>query len=118
MSYIQSINIPTSSNTKFITEYSFSTTTSKVVINERFSTILYIADLDTNDIIYNPLKKGSGGSVEGDTVSLDYPMTGLSDSDKLLIVVEGIAEATISNDIETIKKEIKYLNKQISKIRK
>ena len=118
MSYIQSITIPTSSNTKFITEYSFNTTDSKVVINERFNTILYIADLETNEIIYNPLKKGSGGTVDGNTIFLNHSMTGLSDVDNLLIVAEGIVEDTISNDIEAIKKEIKYLNKQISKIRK
>lgn len=117
MSYIQSITIPASNNTKFITEYSFDTSASCVKIDERFDTILYIANLTTDDVIYNPLHKGRGGSVENDTIFLDYPMTGLSDSDKLLIAVQAVDDSTIESDTEAIKKEIKYLNKQISKIR-
>lgn len=118
MAYIQNIDIPTSSSIKFITEYSFDTTTSEVVINERFNTILYIADLDTNDIIYNPLKKGSGGTLSGNSVTLDFPMDGLSNDDKLLIAVDDIIITSTDSELELIKKELKYLNKQISKIRK
>lgn len=117
MSYIQNIALPTSNNTKFITGYSFNTSTASVRIDERFDTILYIANLTTDDVIYNPLHKGRGGSVEGNIIFLDYPMTGLNDSDKLLIAVQGLEVSTLESDTEAIKKEMKYLNKQISKIR-
>jgi len=116
MAYIQNIEIPTSSSIKFITEYSFNTTSATVQIDERFNTILYIADLETNDIIYNPLKKGSGGTLSGNKIILDFPMDGLSDSDKLLIAVNDIVVTSIDSELELIKKELKYLNKQISKI--
>lgn len=117
MSYIQGIALPTSNNTKFITEYTFDVTASFVTLEERFDTVLYIANLTTDDIIYNPLHKGRGGSIEGDKVFLDYPMTGFSGSDKLLIAVQGVEDSSIESDTSAIKKEIKYLNKQISKIR-
>lgn len=97
-------------NTKFI-KGSLDTTNSIVNFEGRYDTILYIINLTTDDIIYNPLHKGRGGSVLGSCVELNYPMDGLSDSDSILVVVDYKEENSIESNINELVEELKISNK-------
>lgn len=116
MAYIQHTPLITTSNTKFIDSYSFNTTNGTVQINGGFDTILYIVDLAQDVVIYNPLQVGKGGSITGNTLTLNYPMDGLSDTDKLLIVADFTPQETVTTEIQLLRELMETNNKLLNKI--
>ena len=117
MAYIQNIELPTSANTVFAISYSFDVSKSLVVINDSYNTLLYIINTTTDDIIYNPLSKGRGGLIVGNSITLDYPMNGFSDDDVLMIAMykEVIEDKGLEKEILT---QQKITNKLLQKIYK
>ena len=118
MSYIQNIELMSSKDSKFITSYSFDVSNSKVTIKESFDVVLYVVNVTTGDVIYNPLQKGRGGVVEGNLLTFVFPTSGMISSDSLLIVVSEVLHSTKESDLNTIKELTKETNKILNKIYK
>ena len=116
MSYIQKVELMQGSNTTFIHTAVLNTTESTVVINSPFDTVLYVIDLATDDVIYNPLHKGRGGTVGADSILLDFPMTGLTTGDSLLVAVDYKVTETIESSLEHLVTEAKITNKLLRKM--
>ena len=111
MSYIQNIELMTSKSTKYIHSAHLDASTSIVTITEPYDTILYIINLTTDDVIYNPLHKGRGGYANGSYVELNYPMTGMSDTDRILVAVSYEEQTSIETNINELLDEVKISNK-------
>lgn len=77
---------------KLVNNYTFVPSTRQILINDNLfdslEQLLLITDVSTNTVIYNFADPNLGGSIDGNTITLDYNTTSLSGTDALQIFID------------------------------
>lgn len=116
------------------TEYTFNASNKTVVVSNYLDYftkeyLLIITNTSENTIIYNFACEGYGGTISGNTLTLEYDTTSMSDTDNLQIILyleTSNADTSIIDLLELIKKqtevqdeileELKVCSKYLKKI--
>jgi len=106
------------STTKISEDYDFAPSKSAIVINDSdFKRVLYIVNTTDNIVIYNIAQVGLGGTAYKCEVVFDFDVSGMTDTDDLLILYE--AEKEVSNlesKVADLVTEQKLTNKYLAEM--
>jgi len=116
MSYIQKIDLPASSQSRVIKNYSFDANNKLITINEPFVKVLYMFSEETNELIYNPTRKGYGGQTSNNSILLDYDVTTMENYYSILIVADVESSDRAETMLVDLGDKIDQLNKTLTKI--
>lgn len=100
---------------KIITSYNFIAAEKKVILNEYTSInligLLLITNVTDNIIIYNFADATKGGAAGGNTITLTYDTSSMSNGDSLQIFYDDRVEEknTLGDQIEDLTDEIRKL---------
>jgi hypothetical protein len=117
MTFINKYSIPFENGLKQSDDYSYNSSTKQIVINDiDFKTVVSIYNVTVNKTLYILGDEGYSGSTTTNEVSYTNTVSNVSDGDTLYILYKPKETSNVSNDIASIKQQLKKLNKITNKI--
>jgi hypothetical protein len=91
---------------KLVSNYSFNAAAKQITLSDYTSvdleSLLLITNVTNNTIVYNFAGQGKGATISGNTLTLDFDTTSMSDTDNLQIFIDDGESPATNSALETI----------------
>jgi hypothetical protein len=95
---------------KLVSNYSFNAAAKQITLADYtavdLESLLLITNVTDNVIIYNFSGQGKGATVSGNTLTLDFDTTSMSDTDELQIFIDNNEVGASESTVEALKDEL------------